>query len=1392
MNKSALKSAAEFQMFTALEEVGFTKPTVLSIIVLSFMYVIQCCNRSEEYFLGTVSSITPTFNTFLSPMDQLAHKCVSVQFLLEIYEQVVQPYRPNMTVKEVVDEIIIPSTKEKQCSFIDQLRPKMYVTPHVFISHAFGNPFRIIVEYLKSYFRDAVYAEVYVWIDIFIINQHTPGDDLHNGLTLKTTIQASGSVVVCLDKDTLPLSRLWCLYEIGSTPIEKLVLLTDGFDAAELGLAYTKIDATTADCFSQSDKEEIRGHIRNMMVEQKIVDRGATVEEALTAFTRVLKLLLILKPTSYSADMAAVLDRAAGYENYPLKETVGQACTGGRLIVIAGGSGEGKSTLAAALWTAIDIHACHFCKLADIRRQDIGLVVRSLSYQLAIRFSAFAQALLTMTPSQVESLSDERTAFELLLEIPLRAARGLQATILIDALDESGRDGRIISLLANLDNIQREVEGSSINIIATTRPEPAILSPLRSHWRGEKYIEFIPAELRGEVQFGIDQRSPLLRTLIRIIRQKQPYIQNIVPDNIYHSYEIIFNRGEMEQHRVVLEVLLASYEPQSLSDLKSMGLLQMARRLPGYGELFLERENKLHLLHRSVAEWLLDPEHGAVDIQSGHATLAKHIWEMVLRPWLLPSTSSSSPGSFSSLQPWLLASVCISPPSSTSNIDTDNSREPVSGSYSLKYALAHLRESGRYGNIKQILFRLPWLQAVLKEKGLGGLVKDLISITGNPSLAAATNKLAAVLRLSSSALLGNDALKCLPAQLLGRIRENEEDSLLQSLRKESNLVSVGNWLKPLKSSLQTPGNLEMTMIGSKEKVSSVISLPDGRLVSCSEEKVLRVWNMTTGDCELILSGHDGRVNSVVALRDGRIVSCSDDKTLRIWNVTSRECEVVLSGHEGWVNSVIALPDSRIVSCSNDRTLRIWNTTTGVCEIVLTGHKGWVRSVIALPDGRLVSCSDDKKLRIWNCMTGDCEIVLTGHEKGVRSVIALPNGSLVSCSGDKISRIWNSITGACKRVLKGHMDRVNSVISLIDGRIVSCSKDKTLRIWNVKSGNCQHVLYGHEDSVNSVIALRNGHLVSCSDDKTLRVWNSTTCSCETVLVGHQGAVNAVIGLPDGRIASCSDDKTLRVWNVTPFDVRNMPSGHTDKVNSVIVLPDDRIVSCSNDETVRVWNTTTGECDRLFSGHKGVVNAVIVAPDNRLVSSSDDGSLRVWNMTTGECDKVLSGYVNEWMSSIFALPDGRIVSFHFDDFNTILRVWSITNGRFEHEFHAENQFFSCSYDGVNEARLLSDGRLLSRDVCDNCFVWSATGEGFQNEFISLEQYSSLSRNVGSDEVGIVKRGRAAPGYSLSGNWVLSESFGRVFVDGPVEWMLKVGNVIAVFQKDGRDHWFREVSN
>jgi len=86
----------------------------------------------------------------------------------------------------------------------------------------------------------------------------------------------------------------------------------------------------------------IREKIKDMLIEQKVIDQEATIEQAMTAFTRVLKLLLLLKPTSYQADMSALLGRAEKLEKLRYsEEIVKEACTRNGLNCIKGAAGEG-------------------------------------------------------------------------------------------------------------------------------------------------------------------------------------------------------------------------------------------------------------------------------------------------------------------------------------------------------------------------------------------------------------------------------------------------------------------------------------------------------------------------------------------------------------------------------------------------------------------------------------------------------------------------------------------------------------------------------------------------------------------------------------------------------------------------------------------------------------------------------------------------------------------------------------------------------------------------------------------------------------------------------------------------------------------------------------------
>jgi hypothetical protein len=154
-----------------------------------------------------------------------------------------------------------------------------------------------------------------------------------------------------------------------------------------------------------------------------------------------------------------------------------------RLACIAGGPGEGKSTLAAALCaraSPVLVHARHFCKASDVLRQDVGAIIRSLAYQLALHFPQFAAGVLALSLAEVESLTDPAKAWTLLLKRPLsKLDAGTRVVLLVDSLDEADGVGsrpgvisKVMSLILDLGRVK--LCGSALSSLSphglTNRP----------------------------------------------------------------------------------------------------------------------------------------------------------------------------------------------------------------------------------------------------------------------------------------------------------------------------------------------------------------------------------------------------------------------------------------------------------------------------------------------------------------------------------------------------------------------------------------------------------------------------------------------------------------------------------------------------------------------------------------------------------------------------------------------------------------------------------------------------------------------------------------------------------------------------------------------------------
>ena len=140
----------------------------------------------------------------------------------------------NLSIHEICEKYVkkdTRKTKSSYCEYLAQLctqqnKKGCVGQANVFISHTWQYNFLNVVTAIKHHFRNINennsinYNEVVIWFDLFSANHHIPvaSKDFTWWLnTYKAGITRIGHTVLVITGDPLPLSRLWCLFEIHSS-----------------------------------------------------------------------------------------------------------------------------------------------------------------------------------------------------------------------------------------------------------------------------------------------------------------------------------------------------------------------------------------------------------------------------------------------------------------------------------------------------------------------------------------------------------------------------------------------------------------------------------------------------------------------------------------------------------------------------------------------------------------------------------------------------------------------------------------------------------------------------------------------------------------------------------------------------------------------------------------------------------------------------------------------------------------------------------------------------------------------------------------------------------------------------------------------------------------------
>ena len=224
--------------------------------------------------------------------------------------------------------------------------------------------------------------------------------------------------------------------------------------------------------------------------------------------------------------------------------------------------------------------------------------------------------------------------------------------------------------------------------------------------------------------------------------------------------------------------------------------------------------------------------------------------------------------------------------------------------------------------------------------------------------------------------------------------DNHDDVVIHPLSVRNGLVLTASHDKTIRVWNAKEATCLRVFKEHTQPLECVDWISDNEIVSADWDGVLLRWNLD-GDVLQRYEGHTDWVRGFSPLPNGLLLSWSDDADLRVWDMVSGECIATLEGHEAPVRGGLFLDDTRWLSWSEDSTLRIWSVDQFECLAVLDGHASQIDIVRLLDDGRVVASNYEDidvptVVTIWDGSSGTKQQTFTGLDADVIELTVVEN------------------------------------------------------------------------------------------------------------------------------------------------------------------------------------------------------------------------------------------------------------------------------------------------------------------------------------------------------------------------------------------------------------------